>query len=418
MPDNFMNVHELLSISTAKKFASGSVLIKEDDKIAKDMYIILKGSVGVFKNYGTKEQVQLATVGAGDTVGEMSLFLNEGRTASVIATEEIVALQLSPGNVFEFFKTQPKAVLGMFKLVCSRLQKANASHTQPAPAASPIASAAKILPVQGTPPAVASPPAKAAAPLVQVSSPLLPEGHGAYDLHLEEQDKSLLYLREITCPMCEKTFKALATRTTKLVKEKDDLDLRSYFKGIEPMYYSIAVCPHCWFSAPAALFAKGNGNKYKEVQELMVPYKSELPMKFGEELDSFSVFASHYMGIACAPIAYRKEHYGIVASLWLNLSRMYGDCGDAKMTDFASQKALESYQDVFTKADISGDQAGRVSFILGDLFAKLGDYAQSRKYFYDVKRNRDCGGLLRNFADIRLDDLKKIAPPGEGEAEA
>ena len=58
------------------------------------MFIICKGSVTV-KRFGSTDDIPIATLGAGQTFGELSFMDGSKATASVVATEPTEVLQLS-----------------------------------------------------------------------------------------------------------------------------------------------------------------------------------------------------------------------------------------------------------------------------------------------------------------------------------
>jgi len=77
------------SLVTPVSFADGDVLCQEDH-LGRQAFIITKGSAAV-----SRGDEFIATVGAGDVVGEMALLGDGRRTASVTALEPVEALVMS-----------------------------------------------------------------------------------------------------------------------------------------------------------------------------------------------------------------------------------------------------------------------------------------------------------------------------------
>ena len=71
--------------------------IFEENSIGKEMYIILTGKVKVTKERGDVETT-LATLEEGDFFGEMSLFDNNPRSATVKALGDIKLLEINQKN--------------------------------------------------------------------------------------------------------------------------------------------------------------------------------------------------------------------------------------------------------------------------------------------------------------------------------
>ncbi|MCL2221643.1 MAG: cyclic nucleotide-binding domain-containing protein [Oscillospiraceae bacterium] len=127
-----VDMKKLAELSTTRQFRKGTILIKENDSVTPaNLYIILKGQVGVYRNFSSGEKVQLAKLESGSFVGEMSLFLQEPRSATVVATEDCVVLELTENNVLEFLSSQPEFAYNMLVTLCRRLKDVNKKVSAP-----------------------------------------------------------------------------------------------------------------------------------------------------------------------------------------------------------------------------------------------------------------------------------------------
>jgi hypothetical protein len=410
------------------KFPAGTVFMREGDKTSEVMYIILKGTAELYTNFQKPNQRHVASLFAGGSVGEMSLFLKQEGTETAVAADEVLAFRVTHTSAYEFFRTQPKATFTLIQKLCSRLESLEGSHEKPSGEApnvpsrsehpAPVSVSIAVPHGAAAPsvPAQSSPPAPRAAEPAPVVTELFPEGHRSdYELPLNGQDLSIILSREQKCPMCGKTFKAPFPRESRLVKLGEDPDLRIRYKDFEPLYYSIVVCPQCWFSSTGASFSKGLSKRSDAVQEALSPYKGKFPLKTDAERDTFSIFAGYYLALRCAPAAYANSDM-MRAVLWLYLERLYDDCGDGKMSLYAAGQSLKFYMEAYSKTDLSPNQLQRVCFTIGDLGYKTGDYATARRFLFEAKKNRDGSSDIRNMADMRLDDVKKATetnPEGE-----
>ncbi len=52
--------------------------------------------------------------------------------------------------------------------------------------------------------------------------------------------------KTIACPVCGKPFQAVSVRPSKLVVERTDSDMRTRYKGVEPLFYEVLTCPRCF----------------------------------------------------------------------------------------------------------------------------------------------------------------------------
>ena len=113
----------------AKIFTHGRTMSVQKDQhvfmkgtVGNQMFVVLGGSFGVFD--GTK---QLSTLKTGDSFGEMSLLLNEPRSASVKALE-FSQIYVLDEHLFQKLLTKRVAVqmlLNISRMLAKRLQNSN-----------------------------------------------------------------------------------------------------------------------------------------------------------------------------------------------------------------------------------------------------------------------------------------------------
>jgi CRP-like cAMP-binding protein len=115
------NLQELIKDSQAEKFEAGSVIFEEGSSSQK-MYVLLQGQVRVSKNYN-KTRIPLAVLGPGEIVGELALFDETPRSASVTAISSVVALAVNTRGLQE--KISPPWILPVLQVVVERLRLAN-----------------------------------------------------------------------------------------------------------------------------------------------------------------------------------------------------------------------------------------------------------------------------------------------------
>ena len=83
-----------------EKYRKGQVVFRQGDS-GDCMYSIRWGSVGVFANYGEKNEKQLAELRAGDYFGEMELLDHASRSATVVSLERGTVLNRISEDEFD-----------------------------------------------------------------------------------------------------------------------------------------------------------------------------------------------------------------------------------------------------------------------------------------------------------------------------
>jgi cAMP-dependent protein kinase regulator len=74
---------------------AGEVVVKEGDP-GRSMFVVLEGRVAVARKARGGEPVVVGQLGAGEFFGELALLTGTARTATVVAVEDAVVLELSP----------------------------------------------------------------------------------------------------------------------------------------------------------------------------------------------------------------------------------------------------------------------------------------------------------------------------------
>ena len=106
-----------------KTLKEGQVLFKAGDQ-SDGMYLVRKGELRVFLEQNGKE-VMLASIGAGGMIGEMALFDNSPRSASVKAVTNCEITQISNDDFAKLMKQIPKWFVSLMAALSGRLRQTN-----------------------------------------------------------------------------------------------------------------------------------------------------------------------------------------------------------------------------------------------------------------------------------------------------
>ena len=111
-------VRAVAGVSQIVRQAAGSTVVTEGSD-AHDLFVIVDGSADVLRN-GRR----VARLGPGEFFGEVALFDPGPRTATVVATSDVVALALSRRGLLETVASDPQISLRMLETLARRLREA------------------------------------------------------------------------------------------------------------------------------------------------------------------------------------------------------------------------------------------------------------------------------------------------------
>ena len=89
------------------------------------VYVMLEGTVKILIEQVDGREVILAFLGAGDTVGEMSLVDSAGRSANVMTMERCTLLWMDRATFQELLRNVPEFAQNLVRLLSGRLRMAN-----------------------------------------------------------------------------------------------------------------------------------------------------------------------------------------------------------------------------------------------------------------------------------------------------
>ncbi|MCL1832355.1 MAG: DUF2225 domain-containing protein [Oscillospiraceae bacterium] len=234
---------------------------------------------------------------------------------------------------------------------------------------------------------------------------LFPDGHGEYSIK-PANDSDALTIVQAKCVLCDHEFDNHFILTTRMRRKGVDPDLRMRYKEFEPMHYGITTCPKCLFSAETEEFPNVRKKRAQAVQDALEPYKGT-KIKIGKERDIQSVFASYYLALVCAPAAIDEQCELAMAGLWLKLFRLYEDCGDERMREFAMKRAYDEYYHVYTKCRTNDKQSQQIAFLLGEFNYKMKNYDEARRFLHPLKKAFGASSLFIKTVEDRLEVIRE-----------
>ncbi|REJ19014.1 MAG: Crp/Fnr family transcriptional regulator [Paenibacillaceae bacterium] len=117
-------LEHILSIAQRRTFPAGTVLFHENDYGAA-FYVILKGSIKIFKRSAKGEEKVLTLLQSGDSFGELSLIDGRPRSASAATLEPTSVLVIAEQPFHELLRTHYDITRRIMAELCQRLRDTN-----------------------------------------------------------------------------------------------------------------------------------------------------------------------------------------------------------------------------------------------------------------------------------------------------
>lgn len=94
------------------------------------VYLVVTGSLGVFVDAEDVPRRLVATIPAGETVGEMSLLTGEAHSATVVALRDTELLRIGPKSFDMLLTRYPRVMFNLLKIVVRRLRQTTRGNRQ------------------------------------------------------------------------------------------------------------------------------------------------------------------------------------------------------------------------------------------------------------------------------------------------
>ncbi len=106
--------------SEALHFSPGEYLFKMN-ATSNSVYVILEGEVDVVRDEDPHNITTLATIGKNNIMGEMGVFLDVPRTASLVAKEQVQALRIPANRFLKLVTHNPEIAMEVMRQLSKKI---------------------------------------------------------------------------------------------------------------------------------------------------------------------------------------------------------------------------------------------------------------------------------------------------------
>jgi CRP-like cAMP-binding protein len=121
IPDELLQVADVL---VPRSFGAGEIVFREGDT-GDTCYVVRDGRFRAVREHTDGRSITLATFGPGDIFGELAMFDDERRSATVEALDDAEALAILGGDMRRLLRTHPDIAVKLLGAVTRRLRETN-----------------------------------------------------------------------------------------------------------------------------------------------------------------------------------------------------------------------------------------------------------------------------------------------------
>ena len=118
---NLEQLEALSHVTRERVHVEGDTIVREGDA-GGELYVVLSGAVRVSRGEGTPHRIELGSMEAGDYFGEMAVFDDQPRSATVTVTRNARILVLAGERLKELVMQTPEIAFQIFEVMTSRIR--------------------------------------------------------------------------------------------------------------------------------------------------------------------------------------------------------------------------------------------------------------------------------------------------------
>jgi CRP-like cAMP-binding protein len=117
-------LQRVAEVAVPRRFGAGEVVFREGDE-SSTCYVVRTGHARAVREHTDGRSITLATFGPGDIFGELAMFDDERRSATVEAIEPTEAIAILAGDMRRLLREHPDIAVKLLGSVVRRLRQTN-----------------------------------------------------------------------------------------------------------------------------------------------------------------------------------------------------------------------------------------------------------------------------------------------------
>ncbi|WP_032122267.1 DUF2225 domain-containing protein [Clostridium amazonitimonense] len=219
-----------------------------------------------------------------------------------------------------------------------------------------------------------------------------------------EKQLSMLYNKEITCPVCGNSFKARAVKISapRVIKKDSDFFLRH--DNINPYFYDVWLCNVCGYAAMKVDFEKIKNYQIKMIKESI---STKWTGKVYPDTYDINIAIERYK-LSLLNYVVMESKASAKAMNCLKLAWMYRLIENSNQENIFMKKALEGFNQAYYNEDfpIYGMHRYTTMYLIGELNRRTENYEQSLLWFSKVITTPSVPQKIKDMARDQRDIIK------------
>ncbi|TCS81069.1 DUF2225 domain-containing protein [Tepidibacillus fermentans] len=188
----------------------------------------------------------------------------------------------------------------------------------------------------------------------------------------------LFFDKKIKCLYCDHEFTTPRIRQRQIRMIKQDADFCPYFKGENPLFYEVNVCPHCGF-AFTDRFSAILDKKRKNLKEQYID-KIKIPKACEERTIECAI---RFYKLALFAATLLDQSLLIQANLCMRIAWLNRYHNNEQEEKRFLRNALDIYLEVYQRENLDRIEMDKylLIYMIGELYGRLGEYEKMRRWF-------------------------------------
>jgi CRP/FNR family transcriptional regulator, cyclic AMP receptor protein len=115
---------EVAAVTVPREFAAGELVFREGDR-SDTCYVMRSGRARAIREHTDGRTITLATFGPGEIFGELAIFDDESRSATIETLEDTATAAILGGDMRRLLRTHPEIAIKLLAALGRRLRETN-----------------------------------------------------------------------------------------------------------------------------------------------------------------------------------------------------------------------------------------------------------------------------------------------------